>query len=63
MAKLAKLMNENIQLKKDIQTCTEAYRELLQKHRKHMIKYSYEDTMEEVKRIDKDRNINKKLLL
>ena len=63
MAKLKNLYDKISSLREQLSVCNQAYIILLNKHRKLRIKYSYEETMEEVKRIDKDRNVNKKLIL
>ena len=62
MAKLAKLMIENIALKQRIGACSEAYRELLVKYRKLYTKYSYQETMEQVKEIEEIRKKEGKIL-
>lgn len=55
MAKLARLMNENITLKKEIKAWAKAYEELTIKYREIYEKYSYEETMEKVKKIEQIR--------
>ncbi|KKN22684.1 hypothetical protein LCGC14_0912670 [marine sediment metagenome] len=62
MAKLAKLMNENIALKQRIGDCTEAYTELLSRYRKLYTKYSYQETMEQVKEVNEQRKKEGKIL-
>ena len=62
MAKLTRLLNKNIKLREQNKACREAYGELLIKYRKLYTKYSYEETREHVKEIDKDIKIDGKIL-
>lgn len=63
MAKLKNLYDKIEGLEKQLETCTEAYRELLNEHRKLKIKYSYEETMEAVKEFSEKQKIEGKNLL
>ncbi len=63
MAKLAGLMNEVASLKEQLAICNRAYMDILEKYQALYQKYSYEETMERVKIINEERNINRKLIL
>ena len=63
MAKLAGLLKKIKELEGRLEACTEAYRELLDEHRKLKIKYSYEETMESVKGFSKKQRIEGKDIL
>jgi len=63
MAKLTGLMKKIEELEKRLEVCTEAYRELLNEHRKLKIKYSYEETMETVKEFSEKQRVEGKDLL
>ena len=62
MAKLAKLMNENAELKGQLSACGQAYMELLERYNKLYQKYSYEETMEQVKQVNEQRKNWKDIL-
>ena len=55
MAKLAKLMNKIAGLKKQLAICDQAYINLLKRYNKLYQKYSYEEIMERVKKVEKLR--------
>ena len=63
MAKLTGLMRKVKELEENLEACAEAYRELLNEHRKLKIKYSYEETMETVKEFSEKQRIEGKDLL
>ena len=63
MAKLARLLKKIKDLETRLEACTEAYIELLDKHRKLKIKYSYEETMEFVKETEEKRRLEGKNIL
>jgi len=63
MAKLAGLLRKIKELEEKLEACAEAYRELLEEHRQLKIKYSYEETMEAVKKFSKKQRIEGKNLL
>ena len=56
-------MNENAGLKEQLAICNQAYMDLLEKYNKLYQKYSYQETMERVKEINKVRNLQGKLIL
>ncbi len=63
MAKLTGLMHQITSLREQLSICNQAYINLNKKYMDLYQKYSYEESMEKVKEIDKDRNVNKKLIL
>ena len=62
MAKLAKLMNEVAGLKQQLAICNQAYMDVLERYNKLYQKYSYQETMERVKQVNKQRK-DRKLLI
>lgn len=63
MAKLTGLLHQIASLKEQLSVCNQAYINLNKKYRMLSKKYSYEETRELIKKVDKARNINKKLIL
>ena len=56
-------MNEVADLKKQLAICGKAYMDILEKYNELYQKYSYQETMERVKIINKERRIEGKLIL
>ena len=63
MAKLAGLMKKIKDLEIRLEACTQAYTMLLNEYRELKIKYSYEETMEEVKKFSEKQRIEGKNIL
>ena len=63
MAKLTRLLKKIEHLEMRLEACTQAYTMLLNKHMELKLKYSYEETMEEVKKISEKQKIEGKNLL
>ena len=62
MAKLARLFKKIEELKRQLNACSNAYLDILEKYNKLYQKYSYEETMERVKEIEKIRKIEGKIV-
>ena len=56
-------MNEIASLKQQLAICNRAYMDILEKYNELYQKYSYEETMERVEIINKERRLEGKLIL
>ena len=63
MAKLKNLYDKISGLENQLSICNKAYMDLLERYNKFYQKYSYQETMERVKIINEQRNINRKNIL
>jgi len=63
MAKLKNLYDKISGLEEQLVICNQAYINLLEKYNKLYQKYSYEETMERIKEIDKVRKLEGKDIL
>jgi len=63
MAKLKNLYDKISGLEEQLTICNQAYINLLEKYNKLYTKYSYEETMERIKEIDKKRRLEGKDIL
>ncbi len=63
MAKLTRLMHQITALKEQLFICNQAYIQVVKKYRQLQIKYSYEETMEQVKKVGEGRVKEGKIIL
>ena len=63
MAKLKGLFDKIASLEEQLAICNRAYMDMLEKYQELYQKYSYQETMERVKIINEERNINRKNII
>ena len=63
MAKLKNLYDKISGLEGQLSICNRAYMDLLERYNKLYQKYSYQETMERVKIINEQRNLNRKNII